>query len=167
MKVSLVAAVAQNRVIGLDGRMPWHIPGELALFRELTTGRILVIGRKTHESIGRVLPDRTTVIVTRQRDYEVPGAHVVFSVDEAFALAKRLGGDVVVGGGSELYAQTLEMADRLYLSHIHASFDGDTFFPEFSAGEFREVSRREVDASIPYSFVTYERIRDESKGSVF
>ena len=158
MKVSLVAAVAQNRVIGLDGRMPWHIPGELKIFRELTTGKVLVIGRKTHESIGRVLPDRTTIIVTRQKDYEVPGAHVAYSIEEALALARGMGDEVVVGGGSELYAQMLGMADRMYLSHIHASFDGDTFFPEFSPGEFKEVSRKEVEASIPYSLVTYERI---------
>ena len=158
MKVSLVAAVAQNRVIGQGGRMPWHIPGELKIFRELTTGKVLVIGRKTHESIGKVLPDRTTIVVTRQEGYAVPGAHVVYSIEAAFALARSLGGEVVVGGGSELYAQTLDRADRMYLSHIHASFEGDTFFPEFSPGDFKEVSRKEVDASIPYTFVTYERI---------
>lgn len=157
--ISLIAAMAANRVIGRDGQMPWRIPGELKIFREHTTGKILIMGRKTHESIGRVLPDRTTVIVTRQEDYEVPGAQVVHGMDDALALAERLGGDVMIGGGGELYAQTLEMADFVYLSIIHADFEGDTFFPELPPGVFREVSRREVDAAIPYSFVIYERIR--------
>ena len=159
MTISLIAAMAENRVIGKDGQMPWHIPGELKIFRELTVGKVLIIGRKTHESIGRVLPDRTTVIVTRQKDYEVFGAHVVHSMEDALALAGKIGGEIMIGGGGELFAQTLEIADLMYLSIIHAVFEGDACFPEWSADDFREVSRREVDASIPYSFVVYERIR--------
>ena len=114
MTISHVVAMAENRVIGRDGQMPWHIPGEQKIFKNLTVGRILVMGRKTHESIGRVLPDRTTVVVTRQKDYEVPGAYVVHSVEEALALSETLGNDdIVIGGGGELFAQTLPITDRI------------------------------------------------------
>lgn len=157
--ISLIAAMAENLVIGKDNQMPWHIPGELKIFKEHTTGKILIMGRKTHESIGRILPNRTTIIVTRQKDYAVPGAHVVHSLDEALALAKTLGGEIMIGGGGELFAQTLEMADFMYLSIIHANFEGETYFPQWSPEAFREVSRSEVEASIPYSFIIYERVR--------
>ncbi|MDR0934524.1 MAG: dihydrofolate reductase [Burkholderiaceae bacterium] len=159
MVISLIAAMAENRVIGKDGKMPWHIPGELKIFREHTAGKVLILGRKTHESIGRILPDRTTIIVTREKDYEAPGAHVVHSVDDALALAGKLGGEIMVGGGGEIFSQMLGKADFMYLSIIHADFDGDAWFPEWPPEAFREVSRKEVEASIPYSFVIYERVR--------
>ncbi len=158
MTISHVVAIAENHVIGKDGGMPWHIPGEQKIFKNLTVGRILIMGRKTHESIGRVLPDRTTVIVTRQPDYEVPGAYVVHSVEEALELAKKLGNDdIVIGGGGELFAQTLPLADRIYLTVVHRSFDGETVYPELPKDQFIEVSRKEVDASIPYAFIEYHR----------
>nr|AIA18908.1 Dihydrofolate reductase [uncultured bacterium] len=159
MTISLIAAMAQNRVIGKDGQMPWHIPGELKIFRDYTTGTNLIMGRKTHESIGRVLPNRTTIIVTRQKGYEAPGAHVVHSVEEALALAGKLGGDVMIGGGGEIFDQTLDIADFMYLSIIHADFEGDAYFPEWSPEAFRETSCKEIEASIPYRFVVYERNR--------
>ena len=157
--MSIVVAMAENRVIGRQGKMPWHIPGELKIFRQRTTGKNLIMGRKTHESIGRVLPDRTSIIITRQKDYAVPGAHVVHSLDEALALARKLGGDIVVGGGAELYEQTLAMVDVIHLTLVHAEFDGETLFPEISPDQFREVSRTAIEASIPYTLITYERIK--------
>ncbi|MBR6000331.1 MAG: dihydrofolate reductase [Oxalobacter sp.] len=158
MTISHVVAMAENRVIGKDGQMPWHIPGEQKIFKELTLGRILVLGRKTHESIGRVLPGRTTVIVTRQPGYQVPGAYVVHSVDAALALAKELGNDdIVIGGGGELFAQTLPITDRIYLTVVHRSFDGETVYPEMPEGQFVEISRKEIEASIPYAFIEYHR----------
>ena len=160
MVMSIVVAMAENRVIGRQGKMPWHIPGEQKIFRQHTVGKILIMGRKTHESIGRVLPDRTSVIVTRQKDYAVPGAHIVHSLDEALTLAKRLGGDIVIGGGAELYEQTLAMVDVIYLTLVHAGFEGETLFPEISPNQFKEVSREEIGASIPYTFITYERLKD-------
>lgn len=159
MVMSMVVAMAENRVIGNKGDIPWRIPGEQKIFRRLTVGRNLILGRKTHESIGRLLPDRTTIIVTRQKGYEVPGAHVVHSLQEALALANRLGGDIVIGGGGELYKETLALADKIYLTIIHAEFEGDAFFPELPPGLFREVSTEEVDAEIPYTFAVYERVR--------
>lgn len=157
--VSLIAAMAQNRVIGKDGRMPWHIPGELQIFKKYTTGKILMIGRKTHESIGRVLPNRTTIIITRDPSYQVEGAYVVHSIEEALLKAQQLGGDVMVGGGGDLYRQMLSKADFLYLTEIHQVFEGDTYFPMWKVGQFEEVSRESFNASIPYDFVVYQKKR--------
>jgi dihydrofolate reductase len=159
MTMSIVVAMSENRVIGSKNDIPWRIPGEQKIFRRLTIGRNLIMGRKTHESIGRVLPDRTTIIITRQHDYAVPGAHVVHSLEEALDLAKRLGGDIAIGGGGELFAQTLPLVDTVYLTTIHAEFEGDVLFPELPEGNFRRVTSEEIDASIPYTFAEYERIR--------
>ena len=159
MERAHVVAMAENRVIGKNGRMPWHIPGEQKIFRNLTVGKALILGRKTHESIGRVLPDRTTIIVTRQPDYHVDGAYVVHSVQEGLDLAGRLGFDqVVIGGGGELFAQTLQATDRIYLSVVHAVFEGETYYPELPDNMFAEISRKEIDASIPYAFVELENV---------
>lgn len=159
MEIAHVVAMAENRVIGKNGRMPWHIPGEQKIFRNLTVGKALILGRKTHESIGRVLPDRTTIIVTRQPDYYVDGAYVVHSVQEGLDLAGRLGFDqVVIGGGGELFAQTLQATDRIYLSVVHAVFEGETYYPELPDNMFAEISRKEIDASIPYAFVELENV---------
>ena len=157
--ISIIAAMAENRVIGKDNKMPWHIPGELKIFREHTMGKTLILGRKTHESIGRVLPGRTTIIITRQEDYEVEGAYTVHSLEEALILAKSLGKDIMIGGGGEIFSQALDKANQIYLSIIHASFEGETYFPEFSSEVFQEISRKKIDASIPYSFVVYKRIK--------
>lgn len=160
MKISHVVAMSENRIIGKNGQMPWHIPGEQKIFREQTVGKALIIGRKTHESIGRVLPDRTTIIVTRQDNYRVPGAYVVHSVEDGLVLAQKLGlDDIVIGGGGELFEQTLPITDRVCMSLVHAVFDGETMYPELPEGQFMEKSRREVDASIPYSFIEFERIK--------
>ncbi len=160
MTISHVVAMAENRVIGKDGQMPWHIPGEQKIFKELTVGKALILGRKTHESIGRVLPNRITIIVSRKKDYEVPGAHVVHDIDQAISLARQLGKeDIVIGGGGELFRQTLPVTERVYLSIVHADFDGETFYPELPKDEFVEKTRKEIDASIPYAFVEFERVK--------
>ncbi|EEO26849.1 dihydrofolate reductase [Oxalobacter paraformigenes] len=159
MLISHVVAMAENRVIGKNGQMPWHIPGEQKIFRNLTVGKALIMGRKTHESIGRVLPDRTTIIVTRQKDYQIPGAHVVHSVEEGIALAKKLKlEEIVIGGGGELFAQTLPITDKVYLTIVHAVFEGETLYPELPESLFREKSRKEIEAAIPYAFVEFQRI---------
>ena len=151
MVISHVVAVSENRVIGKDGQMPWLIPGEQKIFKRLTVGKALILGRKTHESIGRVLPDRTTIIVSRQKDYDVAGAYVVHSIEEAIKLAGELGlEDIVIGGGGELFAQTLPFTDKVYLK-------GGTTYPVLSGDQFVEKTKREFDASIPYSFIEFER----------
>lgn len=159
MVMSIVVAMGENRVIGNRGEIPWSIPGEQKIFRRLTVGKVLILGRKTHESIGRPLPDRTTIVVTRQKDYQAPGAHVVHSLQDALALAEKLGGDIAIGGGGELFKETLPLADEIYLTTVHAEFEGDAFFPALPSGQFREVSTEEIDASIPYTFAVYERIK--------
>lgn len=160
MTISHVVAMAENRVIGKNGQMPWHIPGEQKIFRELTVGKALILGRKTHESIGRVLPDRITIIVSRRKDYHVPGAYVVHDIDQAIDLARQLGKeDIVIGGGGELFSQTLPVTDKVYLSIVHADFEGETLYPELPRNLFVEKSRKEIEASIPYAFVEFERIK--------
>lgn len=158
MVISHVVAMSENRVIGKDGQMPWHIPGEQKIFKRLTVGKALILGRKTHESIGRVLPDRTTIIVSRQKNYDVAGAYVVHSIEEAIKLAGELGlEDIVIGGGGELFVQTLPFTDKVYLTVVHAVFEGETTYPVLSGDQFVEKTKREFDASIPYSFIEFER----------
>jgi dihydrofolate reductase len=130
--------MAKNRVIGADNKIPWHLPNELKLFKSLTIGHHIVMGRKTYESINRLLPGRTTVIVTRQPDYGVPGALVAHSVREAI---DACGGDdeVFVIGGADLFRETLPVAHRLYLTTVDAEPEGDTFMPDFDMSAWRET----------------------------
>ena len=156
MVVTLVAALARNGVIGVDGGLPWHIPGDLPRFKAMTLGHVLVMGRKTYESIGRPLPDRTTIVVTRQPDWH-DGAQVLVghSVDDALARASELDEKVFVVGGAQIYAEALPLADRLELTHVDLEPDGDTFFPPVDWSEWRVV-RREPGERCEY--VTYERV---------
>lgn len=159
MRVSLIAAVSANRVIGRDNQLPWRLPEDLRRFKRLTMGHTLVMGRKTFESIGRPLPGRSTVVITRQPDYAPPGVAVAHSVDEA--LARAQGEEVFVAGGEEIFRQTIGRADRLYLTWIHAEFPGDTRFPELDEREWRIVEREdhgpEGEVPFAYSFLVYER----------
>ena len=154
--------MAKNRVIGANGAIPWHLPEELKRFKSLTLGHHVIMGRKTYESIGRPLPGRASVIVTRQRGYRAPGALVMHSLDEAFAAC---GGDseIFVIGGAELYAQVLPRADRLYLTTVDAEITGDTYMPEFESSDWREVSAESFGADerhrYPFRCAVYERIR--------
>jgi dihydrofolate reductase len=160
-RISIIVAMSRNRVIGAGGGIPWHLPEELRRFRRLTLGHHIVMGRRTWESIGRLLPGRTTVIVTRQQGYRVPGAKVVHSLDEAIAACGD-DDEIFVIGGAELYAQALARAQRLYLTTVDADVAGDTFMPEYPATDWREAAVQSfaADAQHPYSFrcVTYERV---------
>jgi dihydrofolate reductase len=152
--------MARNRVIGANSSIPWHLPAELKRFKNLTMGHHLIMGRKTWESIGRPLPGRTSVVVTRQRGYRAPGALVAHSLDEAIG-ACGSDREIFVIGGAELYAQALPRACRLYLTTVEADVSGDTTMPEFGAGDWREVSitRHPADGRHAYPFrcVVYER----------
>jgi dihydrofolate reductase len=157
--LSIVAAMAKNGVIGIGNRLPWHLPEDLKHFKAITMGHHIIMGRKTYESIGRPLPGRTTVIVTRDPAYRAPGCLTAASLDGAVAIC---GDDpeVFFVGGAELYAQALPRADRLYLTEIQAAYEGDAWFPAFDLGQWRELSRQ-VHASVDglgYHFVTYQRI---------
>ncbi len=142
MIVSLIAAVARNGVIGRAGELPWRLPDELRRFKQLTMGHHLVVGRKTWESIGRPLPGRTMVVVTRDEHYAAPGAIVVGSVGEGLRLAEAAGDtECFVGGGGQIYRLALPVADRIYLTEVEVDVDGDVTFPPLPVGAFEEVSR--------------------------
>ena len=158
--LSIIAAVARNQAIGLNNALPWHLPEDLKHFRALTTGHHIIMGRKTYESLGRLLPDRTTVIVTRNADYVVDGAVMANSLEQA------LGGcgndpEVFLIGGAELYRAGLKLAQKMYITEIGASFEGDVFFPQIDYTEWHETAREPHTSAqgLPYSFVTYQRKR--------
>jgi dihydrofolate reductase len=156
LSVSIVAAVARNGVIGADGGLPWHLPDELRLFKETTLGHVLVMGRRTYESIGRPLPGRTTVVVTRRRDWSPGAVEVVVAqgIDEALERASAIDEAVFVVGGGELYAAALPHAERLLLTLVDQEPDGDTTFPHVDWAEWREAARVTGDGWVR---VTYER----------
>jgi dihydrofolate reductase len=158
-EVILIAAMASNRVVGRDNAIPWHIPGEQQHFKRLTMGHTLVMGRKTHESIGRVLPGRRTIVITRQRDYQAPGCLVVHDLPTALAAAA---GDtqVFIAGGAEIFRLALPHADAIYLSILHREVAGDTLFPDFSTAEFPLLSQEVIDEGEPYTFAVYRRKQD-------
>ena len=155
-RIVLVAAVASNGVIGADGDIPWRIPEEFAHFKRLTLGHTLLMGRATYDSIGRPLPGRTTIVVTRRPDWSAPGVMVAHSFEEALKLAEDVspGQDVYVAGGGEIYRLALPLADRLELTEIDADLDGDTRFPAYDPADWAETSRSEHPG---YSWVTYTR----------
>jgi len=160
-RICLIAAVAANRVIGRNNTLPWHLPADLKRFKALTMGYPVVMGRKTHESIGRPLPGRRNLVITRNRAYSAPGCELVHSLDEAIA-ACRGAQEIFVIGGAELYRESLPRAHRLEFTEIRAEFEGDATFPEFSLAQWRE-SAREIhsdEAGIPfrYEFARYERM---------
>jgi dihydrofolate reductase len=143
LPLTMVAAVSRNGVIGRDGGLPWHIPGDLAFFKRTTMGHAILMGRRTFDSVGRALPGRHNIVVTRQQGLVIAGCDVVHSLEQAIALARAQGdGDPHVVGGSSLYTEAMPLATRLILTEVdlHVS-DGDTFFPEFDRAEWREVSR--------------------------
>lgn len=140
MTVTLIAAVARNGVIGNGGAIPWRVPGEQAFFKATTLGHTLVMGRATYDSIGRPLPGRTTIVLTRDPDWRADGVTTATSIEDALALAE---GDVFVAGGAAVYAAALPYADEQLLSEIDLAPAGDTFYPAFDRAEWRESSREQ------------------------
>jgi len=157
--ISIIAAVAENGVIGDKNRLMWHISEDLKRFKALTSGHPVVMGRKTYESLGRPLPNRTNVVITRQ-ELLIEGCRVVHSFEEAVALFPR-DEEIFIIGGAEIYARALPMADRLYLTRVHRAYEGDTRFPGWNPGEWRlkESESRCCGEKYPYPFTfeTYER----------
>lgn len=152
--IALIFAQSENGVIGRDGRLPWHLPADLKRFKALTTGHTLVMGRKTYESIGRPLPDRRSIVITRNPKLQIDGVDVVASLDEALALAE---GDLFVIGGATVYALALPRADRIYRTVVHATIEGDVTLDEWDERGWRLVSRerREADDRHAYA-ITFE-----------
>lgn len=158
-RLNLIVAMARNRVIGIDNTLPWHLPEDLKHFKQLTMGHHIVMGRKTYDSIGRPLPGRTTVIVSRDPDYAMAGCLVAHTLDEAVQMCAS-DDQVFFVGGTSLYEQALPLAERLYITEIQADYQGDAHFPEFDPGQWWETAREShVDgAGLAYDFVTYDRI---------
>lgn len=161
MQIIIVAAYAQNRVIGKDNDLVWHLPKDLKHFKALTLGHPLIMGRKTFESFGKPLPGRTSIIVTRDKHYQQEGCIVVHSLEEGIAVAKKLDEQIYIGGGSEIYKQALPITDTMYLTEVKASPEGDTFFPEFSTETWQETAResfgKDEKHQYAFDFVTWQR----------
>jgi dihydrofolate reductase len=161
MRRSLIVAAAENGVIGVDNQLPWRLPGDLARFKRLTMGHHLIMGRKTYESIGRPLPGRITVVLTRTAGVDVPNVVVARSLDDAFAQASARGDDEpFVCGGAEIYAQALPECDRCYLTVVERQYTGDAIFPGIDAAEWELVeSEPHSGEEPPYRFETWDRRR--------
>jgi len=157
--ISLIVAMTETRVIGVDNRLPWNIPEDLKRFKKITSGHPIVMGRKTYESIGRPLPHRTNIVVTRERAYRVEGGAVVHGFEEALDWARRSPGaeEIFVIGGSELFRQALPIAHRIYLTEVHWPFEGDTFFPDFPEHDYTQVSREALCQNPPALLRILER----------
>lgn len=166
MKISMIAAMGKNRVIGLDNKMPWHLPADLQWFKKVTLGSPIIMGRKTYDSIGRPLPGRLNIILSRNKNLKIEGCSVVNSLDAAIQLAKESDNtkdEIFITGGSHLYNKFVSKADRLYLTLIDEEFEGDTYFPDYTEFNWENVSEifNSSDDKNPhsYTFLTLDRIR--------
>lgn len=161
--IAFVVALSDNGVIGKDGDLPWHIPEDLKHFKRVTMGKPIIMGRKTFASIGKPLPGRTNIVLTTKKDFAADGVKVVHSFGEAVETAQREAPEeIMVIGGAQVYQEALHEADRLYLTYVHQEVEGDTYFPSFDRGEWRETERREAyseKAQTTLSFVTLERAK--------
>lgn len=168
MKISLIAAVAQNGIIGrddADGKpdLPWHLPDDFTFFRDTTSGHPIIMGRKSLDALGKPLAKRTNIVITRNRDFQMPGVTVVHTLDEALTEAQKVEDtEIFVIGGAEIYALALPVANVLYLTEIQKAYEGDASFPAFDKSEWQEMSRRHHPADerheTEFDFVVYQRV---------
>ena len=155
MTLSLIVAMARNRVIGRANAMPWHLPSELQFFKKITLGKPIIMGRKTHQSIGRALPGRTNIIISRNLDFQATkDCLVVASLQQALITARSNDPttEVMLIGGAEIYRQALPLADRIYLTQVEADIEGDTFFPTLVESEWREIWRESFSADARHAY---------------
>jgi len=173
VKLSLIVALAENHVIGRDNKLPWYLPNDLKYFKQVTLGKPVIMGRKTYESIGKPLPGRSNIIITRQPNYQPPGANdsvkVVASLQAARELAENIclidgQQEAMIIGGAEIYTLALPLVDRMYLTEVHAEVEGDAFFPSFQRDAWQKVAGEDFAAQGPnpyaYSFNVYEPCSD-------
>lgn len=167
MKLAIIVAQAKNRVIGINNKLPWHLPEDLRYFKQVTMAKPIIMGRNTFESIGRPLPGRTNIVISRQENYAPANVKVVSSLEDAIDLAESIclidgAEEAMVIGGAQIYTQALEKADRLYLTEVDAEIEGDAWFPEFQRENWQEVGREDFSAEGPnpynYSFIVLDRI---------
>lgn len=165
MKISLISAVAENGVIGRNNDMPWHLPDDFAFFKRKTSHHPIIMGRKSLEALGKPLPNRTNIVITRNPDFTADGVTIVHTLEDAIDKAKKANlptDEIFVIGGAEIYAMALPIATTLYLTEIHQAFEGDTYFPSFNKNEWKEISRGPHAAderhAVAFDFVEYERV---------
>ena len=164
LHLCILVAMAKNRVIGRNNKLPWNLPADLKHFKSLTMGHTIIMGRKTYESIGRPLPGRTNIIITHQRDLEVPGAIIVHSIEDALEACmkvKTFNQEYFVIGGENIFQQMLKICKRMYITEIIGDFEGDTYFPEFDFKEWNETQRDkhfpDKDINVEYHFIILDR----------
>ncbi|WP_020060713.1 dihydrofolate reductase [Bacillus sp. 123MFChir2] len=152
--ISLLVAMDKNRLIGKENQLPWHLPADLAYFKKVTMGHPIIMGRKTFESIGRPLPGRTNIILTRNPNYEMEGCKVIHSINDVKKMDEQMNEELFVIGGAEIFKEVLPFADRLYITKIEEVFEGDTFFPEINYNEWEEISVTQgvTDEKNPYTY---------------
>ena len=160
MSISIIVAMAKNRVIGKEGRIPWHIPEDMRWFREKTLGHTVIMGRKTFESIGRPLAGRKNIIISTKENYTAEGAEVFHTLEKALEANTQADDELFIIGGENIYSQVLGVADRIYLSLISRSYEGDAYFPEIPEGEFREVFKQPHPGDPSYTLIVLERSWD-------
>lgn len=171
MSICLVVAAAENNVIGIDNKMPWHLPKDLQYFKQVTMSKPIIMGRKTFDSIGRPLPGRENIVITRQQEWQHDGVHVVNNIGAAIEFAEQLSphSDVMIIGGAEIYRQSLERADKIFLTRVYTELDGDAFFPSLDAAQWREISCEKHAACernpYPYAFCVLERVTSGDKNT--
>lgn len=159
--VTIIVAKAENNVIGNNNELIWHLPDDLKRFKQLTSGHPIIMGRKTFESIGRPLPNRTNIVITRNSDWKQEGILIVNSLQEAIEKSKEIDQEIFIIGGGNIYEQALNISDALEVTEVHHPFEGDTIFPEIDPDEWKEVFREKFSTdekhTYEYSFVRYER----------
>jgi dihydrofolate reductase len=169
MRISAICAMSENRAIGKDNKLPWHLPADLKHFKNITMGKPVLMGRKTYESIGRPLPGRCNIVMTHHADYQAPGCVVVQSIEEALAASKDHD-ELFIIGGATLYQEMLPQTQRIYMTLIHQQIDGDTFFPALNSHEWQQVEciDHPEDAANPYrySFIIFDRIESSHHSSI-
>lgn len=153
--ISLIVAYANNQVIGNKGCIPWKIKGEQKRFREITTGNVVIMGRRSYEEIGRPLPNRTTIVVSNTKDFNGDNCFTAKSLDEAIKMAGDR--DIYISGGARLYEEALPIVEKMYITEIDCDIEGDTYFPAFDKEQFVKEIDEVVDGKIPYTYVTYTK----------
>jgi len=165
-RLSLIVAVAQNGVIGRGNELPWHIPEDFTWFKRHTEGCPIIMGRKTFESIGRVLPGRINVIITRNRSYTAEGARVYHSLEEGLAKLDQEGHDeIFIIGGSQIFDESIELVDRIYLTRVHRDFEGDAHLPPIPETRFRTIFEERHEGDVPFTFYIYEKKEPSTESS--
>lgn len=153
--ISLIVAYAKDKVIGNEGIIPWKIKGEQSRFKELTTGKVIIMGRRSYEEIGKPLPNRTTIVISTTKNFDTENCLTASSLSEALQLAGDT--DIYISGGNRVYEEALPLVEKMYITEIDAEIEGDTFFPIFNEQDFTKVTVKVVTGDIPYSYITYTR----------